>query len=1779
MKKRLICMLLTVLMIVSVFAGAALSANAETVSYSTMTYRMASGDYVLRICQKLGLNYYVCKNAIMKLNNITENQWRYLPVGKLLTLPATDADAVVITTGHGSTATTSSVTTPVATVSAASTTTTATSKTTSTAAAATASTSKTNTNPMAKDVCWWYLTPYRLGAGETVTDACNALGVSFSQWKDVIQRVNKIKNWNNISAGTEIWIPSVSMPASGTNCIIIMAHDMAKGETAYGVVTERGLDYNAIKPLLQIVNDKYPDLAKIPAGVKFFYPVSYTIPLQSEVHGKLDTGTATNPKYKLNSGIETGAATVEFYVGNNRVYTAAAGETVKVVINATSGRAVKDVIVKHANGQADLYLKSASFVMPKCDITVDATFMKGHKIEVVSNYLDKALTLVDGVAVNSAAKGAAVLVSSADPTLTVDELYVSYMAYDGLKREKVTNIDDGFVMPDVDVKVEVVLKPLPTFALFVRDAQNGSFTLQVDSSDVTRAARGAQVTINPKPNTGYTVGNVQFFDPNTGAADNTIGMFNNTFTMPARDVGVAVTFIGRGNNILMNPVEGGQFWATAQDANGNWVQTREAQTNAVVRLASQAEAGWQASTTASDYIVTRNTDGLRVPVSVNGSGIVWFRMPAGGVTVTGKFVGVNQNLSYTAFVYLNGQPVAANTFSGVSFYAKGDNAQLRAEFQDGVTGTPIAPAALVGAAVPAQLGEYISLTYDGGAHIVLDHYDILNAGTGAIDASLTNEARLSGCFQMPNNNVRINAYFSSGKVKVAGADLKVVGSGTVGMLGLDDLGNLVSVDGVKVGAPFAFSLSPSEGYFFNTAPADGKARLRVFRKDNGAEILPNAGPIPGTDGEVIYTFANMPDCGVKVEVTFDKVQYWVQLNTVDEFGNPLNAGGFWKVTVNKTDTLVENLVTDINLNYGDIVSFGLTDAGKSKFTFVKSIINNVNSKDMSFKLTGELARAADNLNPAQPLVVTLVLKDNALAAKKNPIKLTATYNDAKRGNAGFVITAASPYNPRAIDPTAFVTEAYAGDTVAVIPKPVTPAQYQVDKVRVNLPGGKFIDATGPVDANGDGKAEEYTFVMPEGGYSNIRVDFVPVSYNLTVVTDPADASKGLFLVSYNDGTSTNDVLLTTSFKQVPYGSTVKITLTDAAKNAKVKIAGIVITPDTDGSATASIKPTTSPATSYSFKMPAEDSTVTVTLIGPDGTGATVPKGDPEPTLIDLPTTVTLTLPGGGTTTAAVQYYDADGNLLDTSAPKALSGSTVTAKVMYTLASGEKYDGPIEIWDKTGAATKYASFEDGGTFEVPSVDPADAPATASGVVAMKQYQITFTTTHAKPEGCEMEVKINGATYTVTNGTTLAGKVEHGTTIDIDAGAASLSNPSTRDINEVQVNGTADPATPSGKKISGVTIAPASVADGGTVTVNVDFKVATFTLNPITNAKGTVEFYDNAACTGTPITSAADGDTVYVKGVPANAWECAKEIEVTIGSGAPETKADCASVMVTDNVDAELKTVEDKTITVQLVCKYADDGSDATDRVDVTGSTTGLKKGDTLTLAGKDGATLAVTCDPATAGSWSDPTLTIDTSSVENGSTVTVNVEVTKQTFSLPATASDTSVALAFHKKADASDAAVTSVLENTNVYFKATISDGSKYVSEIKIGSETFTPDAKGVFGPFKVTANVAASDVTATVKDKLVKVTLNALNQVDGKPADMSKIELYFNDALQNPALNVKDGKQVVIKTKDGVKIASATGTGVSATVINSAETEATCTITTAGVKDGDTITITVIVK
>ncbi|MCR5575939.1 MAG: LysM peptidoglycan-binding domain-containing protein [Oscillospiraceae bacterium] len=1730
MKKRLISILLVAVLVVSLFAGYNLSANAETVSYSTMTYQMKSGDYVLRICQKLGLNYYTCKIAIMKLNNISDNQWNKLAVGRVLTLPATDADAVVIATGHGSTAktataATSSITTPVATVSTASSTTAkTTTKTTTTQSAI--------DTAISKDTCWWYMVPYKLAMGETVTDACNALGVSYKKYKSTIQKINKITNWNSIPAGTTLWIPSVAKPANGTSCITVYRHLMKSGETAYGVVTDRGLDYNAIKPMLEIINEEHSNLAKLKAGDPFYYPVATTISLPSDTTSNNKTTTTSSDgtttvvqTYKLTSAIDTAAANVEFFVNGKQVKEAKAGDTVNVSVNTKAGRAAKNVRVKFANGQADLLLKSFSFTMPSCDIQIDADVMKGHNITVDCNYIGKAATLVDGVSMNAAATGAAVTVVSLDSGLVPTEVYVSYKTMNGVKREALTNIDQGFIMPDADVKVEVTLEAVPTYAFYVIDVPNGSYSVQVNGNNVTRAAKGAQVTIVAKPNNGYIVGDaviggqiVRGITVQRHDNGNFISAFNNTFTMPAADVDVVVNFVPKGNNqIVINPVQGGQFYATvgAPDPNPNPTPTsirndadREAGTNSRVYLnwlpEDAADTSYAMVTdpnNADAYIVTRISDGLRVPVVIDDTG-VWFRMPVGGATVTGAVQRAQR--IYTGSVFLDGQ--AINQYQDASLYLQADSEALRNEYQ--ITNDGAA------AQHPANVGEYVNVSYSvSSKNVALDHYEVWV--NGAIDPMLTSELQKNSCFQMPtfaqvagtNTVFEVCAYFVSNMVKITPADMKVTGLGTIGIV---DGTNGLSVNGVKAGVPFWLSVAPGEGYVYDadgSNPASITSSLRVFRKDTGGEILPIAGPIPHptSAGSYMYCFDAMPADGVKVEAVFEKLGYILNITTIDENGDPLTGGSYVKITRNSSETVVDNLATQMSVEYGDTISVALTQVGSSEYEFVSTDVNNFISKKTSFKVTGDFA--------TNPINLIIRLKSKSLTAVKNPIKLNHSVNDSTRGNVEYVILD-SPSGLSALN--TFTSVAYAGDLVAIIPS-AAPGYYTDPwNISVKVDGGHMDLAETTVD----GKTA-YTFTMPQKNYKSVTVNFQPIKYNLTlnVLDQNGDpVSLGYVKVIYEKADADADVLPSgNNFKSIPYGSTVKILMTDLAVKMGVTMdkATFTVTPKTlpvPGNKTVADTIENS-GNGKKFVMPAGDCTVTVKLND-------VPAGI-EPVDVTLPSTAKV---DGGS--VKLKYVtEADEVLTDLTVK---SGTKL--KVMVDEDLQEKVlDGPIAFLKGTD---KLVEVADGEFFTVPE-NPDDLTQdytlTAETALATKQYQVQIAVENA-PSDAALTVSVDGgATASIPiSGTTLSPMVVHGKNIKIE-------NTDSSDPAKFLVDGlsaSSDSAATSVDK----PLKPEGKNNGDTVVLTVKFESPTVEL-PEKDNNGYALSYTTSGGEAVDREKAPVSTDIYVK--PTSDAPAGKYYKVEVNGEELTQNSDgtFGPFQVTEDLAKEkiVVTTHDKVVTVAITFNNAPSGL----KTEVNGT---VSTDSSVTVSDVKEASKEITIilhEPAdyefdNPGGDTDKysankdatykyTMTVDMSAVNNGDTVSISLDILTPARTLPAKTDPGNRALTFYDK---NGNVVEEVADGEVVYVDVKVAKASRYLDAVSIKGTALSKQTSGVnkghFGPYTVTSNIEETDVVETVKEKVI--TLNFSYAGDAASKVYLSKDSGSTTEPNNATINVTEG-------------------------------------------------------
>lgn len=1100
MKKRIISALLTVLMVMSLFTGLSVSAYADDENPQVVEYTLKAGDYVLKLCQAQGINYFTCRDAIIKLNGLkSENDFRFLAVGRVIKLPATDAAALNIIasgstgTGTGSTGTTTG----------------------------TVSTAK------GSDSVAYYLIPYTIQRGETVAGICNSLGISFTNYADQIMKLNNISSWNKVAAGKTLLLPSPKAPAVGTTCYQVVAHKIGSGETAYNMAASYGVDYGQNTKLLQALNNT-SNLAKVKAGSTFYIPVATTITASSTGNtgstgnsgnsgnnnsGNNNSGNnSSTKKYSITPNINTAYGTMTFYVNNATVSSAAAGDTVTVDVNTTDGKAISSLVVKHADGSADVKLEGNTFIMPGCNVRVDAEIQSGYDIGIESNYPTITAAAVSGVSVSSASQGANVKIVSTAPGYMVDSATVYYSTWLGLKKFVTVNDAMCFIMPAANVTVKATLKAVPTYNFYRADCVNGSFDLQVNGFSASKAAKGAQVTIVWKAMDGYTLSGISVTEKKTGTS---VSVLNNSFTMPGCDVEVKLTFGKTDNAIVINAVEGGIL--NAYDTNGNSIT--EAKTGDLITIKlkdGSSEAGYG---NKFNLTVTRNADGNLVTTApANGPAEEYtFTMPAGGVTVDGQFIGDNKEISVTFNGGSNGNTIIVND----------------ARFtEDGKVKAAVGSKVILG-----------TLARDGYA---FNRFEVSVDGEYNVEQSEL--ANAQGYILMPNGAVSVEAFFVADAIPLEAASIRGSGdvSYQVSTTGKD--GEYKTACSSKVGDWVKIIVKPSNAGFvvpdnaiLVTDKATGKS-VKLIKIDNTSYIF------------------QMPSQGVDVSVILVGDPHKLTLKTMNADNNSADLQGksLWQISVEGDWPVVENDpnggTTKADVKANDPIVLSLTEPGAANYVIDKVVLTTSGGV-----YAGGIEYIGNQyyfLMPDTDTTCTVYLK----AKTTSDVSLTGCLiYDKSRGSANFEMGGTA------------IGSCKAGDTVMVRATAAEGFTYGPDDVIITRADGGTLTSGTDVNAGnfvpvyedkGSGAVlTGWIFKMPQGGV-NVEINFKQseanaIKLNVYDETGAVLTGNGYVSVQYGGNNFTD---ISGDFGKVPYGSAVTVSLTDLGKSlydlTKVTVDGV-----------------------------------------------------------------------------------------------------------------------------------------------------------------------------------------------------------------------------------------------------------------------------------------------------------------------------------------------------------------------------------------------------------------------------------------------------------------------------------------------------------------------------------------------------------------------------------------------------------------------------------------------
>ena len=487
---RFISLLLCVVIIMSLFTGLAGSASADDV----ITHEVQSGEILMKICEKYGLNYYNCKNAIMQLNGFTnENQLAKLSVGQKLKLPASNAVAGTVST------TTATVTT-------------------TTVGGTTLTTTSYAAGLAAGGNVAFYLVPYTVKNGDTLNKICNELGSNYYYYSPVIQGINALANPNSIYAGQVLLIPTPS--ATGATSAVV-GHVVKAGETMSSIANQYGINYQAQRQLINGLNRR-DNMDKIYVGQTVLVPGAAAASAGAVVTTTAATTAAAsttpavaNGSYQISiSAAENGSP---YAVVNNVQYAsrANAGETVNLVPSPKAGYAVRDIQVIRTDSGTDIPVSNYAFTMPNSSVQVTIHYSRGYVINKVASPYGSFDAMIYGTNAGTAFSGDEITLAIYPKTGynvrfdTTDTTGVYYQKSD-LSMEKVyvhQDPADGlykFKMPNYEIRLTVVFE-ISKYSTLSRGTRTGSgnVTFYVNGESVSRAKKGDTVTMQFTPGNGW----------------------------------------------------------------------------------------------------------------------------------------------------------------------------------------------------------------------------------------------------------------------------------------------------------------------------------------------------------------------------------------------------------------------------------------------------------------------------------------------------------------------------------------------------------------------------------------------------------------------------------------------------------------------------------------------------------------------------------------------------------------------------------------------------------------------------------------------------------------------------------------------------------------------------------------------------------------------------------------------------------------------------------------------------------------------------------------------------------------------------------------------------------------------------------------------------------------------------------------------------------------------------------------------------------------------------
>ncbi len=408
------------------------------------------------------------------------------------------------------------------------------------------------------------VTTVTVAKGDTVLSICQAKGIDFYTYKNLIMKLNGFTSesaFSKIAVGTQISLPvsnqAAAALANGTTATT------TTGTTVAGSTTSSSLTTGTVSSL--------------PSGDRVaYYLATYTVQKGETIGGiygrwGLSYKTYANQIVKLNNLRSVDAIQAGKTLVLPTTNPGLAGSTYTTVMAHTmrSGESAYNVIcsdyglnyssaqamLQSLNNRTDLgvFRVGETLYIPVSGVVTASTTTNTTTGTTTTNGTVNTsgyYNLVSETATNGSfdlqVSGKSVKTASAGQVVTVVPVPNTGYAVDTIKVSKVgdtatttTVSNNSFVMPAYSAIVSVTFKQAKQSEITIDASNNGGIVTMVDNTPVSKAYAGTQVTVKTTPATGFKLDNIRV---TYNEYRDTVAVENGKFTMPNFPVTVTATF-------------------------------------------------------------------------------------------------------------------------------------------------------------------------------------------------------------------------------------------------------------------------------------------------------------------------------------------------------------------------------------------------------------------------------------------------------------------------------------------------------------------------------------------------------------------------------------------------------------------------------------------------------------------------------------------------------------------------------------------------------------------------------------------------------------------------------------------------------------------------------------------------------------------------------------------------------------------------------------------------------------------------------------------------------------------------------------------------------------------------------------------------------------------------------------------------------------------------------------------------------------------------------------